>query len=87
MRAWTNERIRARLASGRPPGPESSVGKVHGADLNQRVQEMAAELLGVGEITWPGTAGDPDDYARSLPAKSRRCSAAARTPSRAGPRR
>ena len=69
VRAWTNERIRARLASGRPPGPESSVGKVHGADLNQRVQEMAAELLGVGEITWPGTAGDPDDYARSLPAE------------------
>ena len=29
IRGWTNQRVRAGLKAGRPPGPESSIGKVH----------------------------------------------------------
>ena len=71
VRAWTNQRVRARIASGRPPGPESSIGKVHGTDLNQRVQAAAADLLGAAGMAWPGDPADPDDYAASLPAEVR----------------
>src|SRR5579863_7840186 len=32
VREWTNQRVRATLKAGRPPGPESSIGKVHQGD-------------------------------------------------------
>ena len=38
IRNWTNQRVRAGLKTGRPLGPESSIGKVHQGDLNQRMQ-------------------------------------------------
>ena len=41
IRNWTNQRVRAGLKSGRPLGPESSIGKVHQGDLNQRMQNAA----------------------------------------------
>ncbi|HEY3736968.1 MAG TPA: acyl-CoA dehydrogenase family protein [Jatrophihabitans sp.] len=71
VRAWTNRRIRAGLAAGRAPGPESSIGKVHQADLNQRIQEAAAELLGMAGLAWSGDAADPAAYARSMPPEVR----------------
>ena len=76
VRAWTNQRVRARVAQGRAPGPESSIGKVHAAELNQRVQEAAADLLGAAGVAWSGTAwsgtaDDPDEYAASMPAEVR----------------
>ena len=71
VRGWTNQRVRARLAAGRSPGPESSIGKVHAAELNQRVQEAAADLLGAAGVAWPGAADDPDDYAAGMPAEVR----------------
>jgi alkylation response protein AidB-like acyl-CoA dehydrogenase len=71
VRAWTNHRVRARVAQGRGPGPESSIGKVHAAELNQRVQAAAADLLGAAGIAWPGDADDREDYARSMPAEVR----------------
>ena len=71
VRGWTNQRVRARVAQGRSPGPESSIGKVHAAELNQRVQAAAADLLGAAGTAWPGNAGDPDDYPRSMPAEVR----------------
>jgi len=43
VREWTNQRVRANLRAGRPPGPESSIGKVHQGDLNQRVQVLATD--------------------------------------------
>jgi alkylation response protein AidB-like acyl-CoA dehydrogenase len=54
IRAWTNARVRAGLKAGRSPGPESSVGKVHQGDLNQRMQLMACDLLGPASIAWEG---------------------------------
>jgi alkylation response protein AidB-like acyl-CoA dehydrogenase len=54
IRGWTNERVRAGLKAGRPPGPESSVGKVHQGELNQRIQLLATDLLGAGALAWEG---------------------------------
>jgi alkylation response protein AidB-like acyl-CoA dehydrogenase len=53
IRAWTNARVRAGLQAGRAPGPESSVGKVHQGQLNQRLQLLATSLLGAGAAGWP----------------------------------
>jgi acyl-CoA synthetase (AMP-forming)/AMP-acid ligase II/alkylation response protein AidB-like acyl-CoA dehydrogenase len=64
IRAWTNERVRAQVRAGRTPGPESSIGKVHQGDLNQRVQTLAVRLLGMDAVAWESTA---DDYAESSP--------------------
>jgi alkylation response protein AidB-like acyl-CoA dehydrogenase len=52
IRDWTNQRVRARLKAGRSPGPESSVGKVHQGELNQRIQLLATDLLGAGAMAW-----------------------------------
>lgn len=60
IRAWTNQRATAGRAVGRPPGPESSVGKVHSGELNQRIQVLAVDLLGAGAAAWElGGVGDP----------------------------
>ncbi|HEY8525865.1 MAG TPA: acyl-CoA dehydrogenase family protein [Acidimicrobiales bacterium] len=64
IRAWTNQRVRAGLRAGRPPGPESSIGKVHQGELNQRIQLLATDLLGPAATAWES---DADDYAASLP--------------------
>jgi alkylation response protein AidB-like acyl-CoA dehydrogenase len=61
IRNWTNQRVRAGVKAGRSPGPESSVGKVHQGDLNQRIQILATDLLGAGALAWsPGPDHDPD---------------------------
>ena len=55
------------------PAPESSVGKVHQGDLNQRVQRMATDLLGAASTAWLPTGSDgftehtSKAYASSLP--------------------
>jgi alkylation response protein AidB-like acyl-CoA dehydrogenase len=54
IRDWTNQRVRATVKAGRPPGPESSIGKVHQGDLNQRTQLLATDLLGLGGQAWEG---------------------------------
>ena len=64
IRAWTNQRVRAGLKAGRPPGPESSVGKVHQGELNQRIQEIAVDLLGARATAWESPA---TTYGESLP--------------------
>jgi alkylation response protein AidB-like acyl-CoA dehydrogenase len=64
IRSWTNQRVRAGLKAGRPPGPESSIGKVHQGALNQRMQLLAVDLLGCGGMAWESEA---EDYASSLP--------------------
>ncbi len=57
VRDWTNQRGRAQAKAGRAPGPESSVGKVHQGELNQRIQLLATDLLGAGAIAWPRGGG------------------------------
>ncbi|HWC38633.1 MAG TPA: acyl-CoA dehydrogenase family protein [Acidimicrobiales bacterium] len=68
IRGWTNQRVRATRRAGRPPGPESSIGKVHQGELNQRVQLLASELLGLGGQAFAARSGD---YAASLPREVR----------------
>jgi alkylation response protein AidB-like acyl-CoA dehydrogenase len=74
MRNWTNQRVRAGLKAGRPLGPESSIGKVHQGDLNQRMQIAAVDQLGAGATAWADPAGEtserpvtPARYSESLP--------------------
>jgi alkylation response protein AidB-like acyl-CoA dehydrogenase len=64
IREWTNLRVRAYARAGRAPGPESSVGKVHAAALNQRIQELAVRVLGAGALAWSSAA---TSYEESLP--------------------
>jgi alkylation response protein AidB-like acyl-CoA dehydrogenase len=64
IRDWTNQRVRAGLRAGRPPGPASSVGKVHQGELNQRIQLLATAVLGVGAMAWES---DAESYDESLP--------------------
>jgi len=64
IRGWTNQRVRAGLKAGRPPGPESSIGKVHQGALNQRIQVLATDLLGPAATAWTGAG---KDYADALP--------------------
>ena len=68
IRSWTNARVREGLKAGLPPGPESSIGKVAGSELNQRLQAVAAEMLGLSGTAWPG---EPGTYAESMPAEVR----------------
>jgi alkylation response protein AidB-like acyl-CoA dehydrogenase len=68
IRGWTNDRIRASLRAGLAPGPESSIGKVHGSELNQRIQKLAAEMLGAAGTAWDG---GPGTYSESMPAEVR----------------
>ena len=64
IRDWTNQRVRAGLKAGRPPGPESSVGKVHQGDLNQRIQLLATDLLGAAATAWRTTPPPTSTAAR-----------------------
>jgi alkylation response protein AidB-like acyl-CoA dehydrogenase len=64
IRDWTNQRVRAGLEAGRPPGPESSIGKVHQGTLNQRIQLLATDLLGTSSLAW---MSDGESYADGLP--------------------
>ena len=51
IRRWTNSRVRDNARAGRL-GPESSVGKVHSGELNQRTQALAVDLLGMDALAW-----------------------------------
>ena len=63
VRGWTNDRVRAAVRAGGTPGPAASIGKVHQGTLNQRIQELAADLLGPAATAWdPGGA-----YADRMP--------------------
>jgi alkylation response protein AidB-like acyl-CoA dehydrogenase len=64
VREWTNLRVRAQVRAGRSPGPESSIGKVHQGELNQRIQAVATNLLGAGASAWQT---ETVSWAESLP--------------------
>jgi alkylation response protein AidB-like acyl-CoA dehydrogenase len=63
VRGWTNQRVRATVRAGATPGPAASIGKVHQGTLNQRIQLLAADLLGMAATAWQ--VGD--DYAAQMP--------------------
>jgi alkylation response protein AidB-like acyl-CoA dehydrogenase len=61
VRDWTNQRVRAAVWAGGTPGPAASIGKVHQGSLNQRLQLLAADLLGVGATAWDWGEEYPDN--------------------------
>jgi alkylation response protein AidB-like acyl-CoA dehydrogenase len=71
VRGWTNQRVRAQQRAGRAPGPESSIGKVHQGELNQRIQLLAVDMLGAAATAWGTEAHDaptePGAWAATLP--------------------
>jgi alkylation response protein AidB-like acyl-CoA dehydrogenase len=56
VRDWTNQRVRNALRGGGAAQAASSVGKVHQAELNQRVQLLATDVLGVAATSWAAGA-------------------------------
>ncbi|MGI9646107.1 MAG: acyl-CoA dehydrogenase family protein [Ilumatobacteraceae bacterium] len=48
----TTQRARAHAAAGREPGPEGSITKIAKASSNQRLQELAIDLLGADATAW-----------------------------------
>jgi alkylation response protein AidB-like acyl-CoA dehydrogenase len=46
-------RIRAAIATGRPPGPEGSIAKLAGTQLGWISAQVAAELAGPAAVAWP----------------------------------
>jgi alkylation response protein AidB-like acyl-CoA dehydrogenase len=61
VRDWTNQRVRATVRTGGTPGPAASIGKVHQGTINQRVQMLAADLLGPAATAWERGAEYHDD--------------------------
>ena len=81
VREWTNQRVRAAVQAGGTPGAAASIGKVHQGALNQRIQMLAADLLG-SRPRRRGTA-EPE-YRRQHAARgARACCAPAPTRSKA----
>ncbi len=65
IRGWTNQRVSANAKAGVHPGPAASMGKIHQGELNQRIQLLATDLLGVDAAAWP--AGEDESWAASMP--------------------
>ena len=66
VRAWTNQRVRAVVRGGGTPGPAASIGKVHQGALNQRVQMVAADLLGAHAMAWEAGSEYQDGMPREI---------------------
>ena len=65
VREWTNLRLRAATQAGGTPAPAASIGKVHQGVLNQRIQALAADVLGMHATAWE--AGSDVTYASGMP--------------------
>ncbi|MGE0681679.1 MAG: acyl-CoA dehydrogenase family protein [Candidatus Binatia bacterium] len=50
----TADRSRDAAKAGRPPGPESSMFKIYGTELNQRRQELLLSIAGPQALGWEG---------------------------------
>jgi alkylation response protein AidB-like acyl-CoA dehydrogenase len=71
IRDWTNQRVRGAVQAGGTPGPAGSIGKVHQGSLNQRLQRLAADLLGPAAVAWDGPNRDLEAWAEAMPFESR----------------
>jgi alkylation response protein AidB-like acyl-CoA dehydrogenase len=50
----TSDRARNAAKAGLPPGPESSIFKIYGTELNQRRQELLLSIAGPQALGWEG---------------------------------
>jgi alkylation response protein AidB-like acyl-CoA dehydrogenase len=73
IRHWTNERVRHGAAAGGPLGAVSSVGKIHQAETNQRLQMLAVDILGMDSLAWPAAwqSADGEAWAAHMPRQVR----------------
>ena len=61
IRGWTNQRVRAAVRTGGTAGAAASIGKVHQGTLNQKIQLLAADLLGPSAMAWEFGLNYPDN--------------------------
>jgi alkylation response protein AidB-like acyl-CoA dehydrogenase len=66
VRAMTNARARASAAAGQSPGAAASIGKVHQAGLNQRIQSVLVDLVGIDAIAWDADRHEMPPEVRGL---------------------
>jgi alkylation response protein AidB-like acyl-CoA dehydrogenase len=59
----TLSRSRDRLKAGQPPGPEASIFKLYGTELNQRRRELMGQLMGPQALGWDGPGFTPEELA------------------------
>ncbi|HEX4865295.1 MAG TPA: acyl-CoA dehydrogenase family protein, partial [Acidimicrobiales bacterium] len=73
IRQWSNERIRVGRAAGQPIGPLTSIGKIHQGELNQRMQELAVDIIGPAATGWQSssTTASRKGWYESLPTEVR----------------
>jgi len=57
----TLSRSRDRLKAGQPPGPETSIFKLYGTELNQRRRELMMDLAGPQGLGWEGPGFGEDE--------------------------
>src|SRR5581483_11005343 len=57
----TLARTRERLKAGEPPGPEASILKLYGTELNQRRRELLVALAGPQALGWEGPGFDAEE--------------------------
>jgi acyl-CoA dehydrogenase len=57
----TLSRSRDRLKAGQPPGPEASIFKLYGTELNQRRRELAGAIAGPQALGWDGPGFTPEE--------------------------
>ena len=58
---WTLARSRARTKAGHPPGPETSIFKYYGTELNQRRRDLAVRIAGPQALGWEGAGFDDEE--------------------------
>jgi alkylation response protein AidB-like acyl-CoA dehydrogenase len=56
----TIQRTADAARAGRRPGPESSLFKVYGTELNQRRQELLCSIRGADSLGWEGEGFTPE---------------------------
>jgi alkylation response protein AidB-like acyl-CoA dehydrogenase len=59
----TAQRARDAAKAGQQPGPESSIFKVYGTEVNMRRQELLVKIAGPQGLGWEGPGFDPEDLA------------------------
>ena len=86
----TLSRSRDRLKAGQPPGPETSIFKLYGTELNQRRRELMMDLAGPQGLGWEGPGfergrADPDARLAALARQHRSRAARRRSSSTSSP--
>jgi acyl-CoA dehydrogenase len=59
----TLSRSRERLKTGQPPGPETSIFKLYGTELNQRRRELMLAVLGPQALGWESPGFEAEELA------------------------